>query len=109
MKRSNTPRWYTANYDKVAPGRRDEPIHVYARGGSGGRLGHFDLTPEPPVHQLDSIWLMGGQTIVTDSARFFRSRPVPRGWTNALAQRDGMPAVAFRWIEVDGPLYDEAS
>ena len=110
MKRSTDPKWYSADYDKVAPGRRDEPIHVYARGGSGGRLGSFDLTPEPAVYQLDSVWLMGGQTVVTDSARFFRSRPVPtRGWTNALAQRDGMPAVAFRWIEVEGPLYDEAS
>ena len=110
MKRSTDPKWYSADYDKVAPGRRDEPIHVYARGGSGGRLGSFDLTPEPADYQLDSVWLMGGQTVVTDSARFFRSRPVPtRGWTNALAQRDGMPAVAFRWIEVEGPLYDEAS
>jgi hypothetical protein len=108
MRRPSTPRWYSADADKVGPGRRDEPIHVYARGGSGGRLGTFDLTPEAGVHELE-FRLMGGQTIVTDSARFFRSRPVPRGWTNALAQRDGAPAVAFRWIEVDGPLYDESS
>jgi hypothetical protein len=108
MKRSAAPRWYSANADKVGPGRRDEPIHLYARGGSGGRLGAFDLTPEPGVYERE-FRLMGGQTIVTDSARFFRSRPVPRGWTNALSQRDGMPAVAFRWIEVDGPLYDESS
>jgi hypothetical protein len=108
--RSADPKWYSADYDKVFPGRRDEPVIVYARGGSGGRLGSFDLTPEPGVYQLDNIWLAGGQTVVTDSVRFFRSRPVPtRGWTNPLAQRDGMPAVAFRWIEVDGPLYDESS
>ena len=110
LKRSNTPRWYSGDTEKLSPGRRDEPIHVYARGGAGGRLGQFDVTPEPDVYQLDSLWLMGGQTLVTDSARFFRSRPVPtRGWTNPLAQRDGVPAVAFRWIEVDGPLYDESS
>ena len=108
--RSADPKWYSADYDKVSPGRRDEPIVVYARGGSGGRLGSFDLTPEAGVYQLDNVWLAGGQTVVTDSVRFFRSRPVPtRGWTNPLAQRDGMPAVAFRWIEVDGPLYDDAS
>src|SRR6185503_2845651 len=36
-------------------------------------------------------------------------RPVRWGRTNPLAQRDGLPAVAFRWMEVDGPLYDESS
>jgi hypothetical protein len=102
--------WHAANYDYVFAGRRDEPIHVYSRGGLGTRLGAFDLTPEPGVHELDNLWLLGGQTVVTDSARLFRSRPAgARGWTNPLARRDGIPAVAFRWIEVDGPLYDEAS
>jgi len=108
-KRSSVPTWYMADYDKIFPGRRDEPITVYARGGAGGRLGAFDLTPESGIHQLDEVWLAGGQTFVTDSTRFFRSRPVRWGRTNPLAQRDGLPAVAFRWMEVDGPLYDDAS
>jgi hypothetical protein len=107
---SPIPYWYMANYDHVFPGRRDEPIVVYSRGLGGARLGSFDLTPEPEIYQLDDVWLLGSQTITTDSVRFFRSRPVPtRGWTNPLAQRDGVPAVAFRWMEVEGPLYDEAS
>jgi hypothetical protein len=107
---SPIPRWYMANYDHVSPGRRDEPIVVYSRGLSGARLGAFDLTPEPHVYQLDEVWLFGSQTFTTDATRFFRSRPVPtRGWTNPLAQRDGVPAVAFRWLEVEGPLYDESS
>ena len=106
---SPIPRWYMANYDDVSPGRRDEPIVVYSRGLSGARLGAFDLNPEPHVYQLDEVWLLGSQTLTTDSTRFFRSRPVPRGWTNPLAQRDGAPAVAFRWMEVEGPLYDESS
>jgi hypothetical protein len=102
--------WHAADYDYASAGLRDEPIHVYSRGGTGVRLGGFDLTPEPGVSELDNLWLMGGQTIVTDSARLFRSRPAGnRGWTNPLARRDGIPGVAFRWIEVDGPLYDEAS
>jgi hypothetical protein len=107
---SDIPRWYMANYDHVFPGRRDEPIVVYSRGLSGARLGAFDLTPEPQVYQLDEVWLLGSQSFTTDATRFFRSRPVPtRGWTNPLAQRDGVPAVAFRWVEVEGPLYDESS
>ena len=102
--------WHSANYDYVFAGRRDEPIHVYSRGGTGVRLGEFDLTPEPAVHELDPVWLQGGQTVVTDAVRLFRSRPAGAlGWTNPLARRDGIPAVAFRWIEVEGPLYDEAS
>ena len=109
-RRPNEPRWYNPDYEKIFPGRRDEPIHVYARGSAGKLLGNFDLTPEPAVHELDSVWLTTGQILVTDSVRFFRTRPVPRnGWTNALVQRDGTPGVAFRWIEVDGPLYDESS
>jgi hypothetical protein len=106
---SDIPRWWMANYDEVSPGRRDEPIVVYSRGLSGARLGAFDLTPEPHVYQLDEVWLLGSQSLTTDATRFFRSRPVPRGWTNPIAQRDGAPAVAFRWIEVEGPLYDESS
>jgi hypothetical protein len=108
-KRSSVPTWYMAEYDNISAGRRHEPITLYARGGAGGRLGGFDLTPEPGVYQIDDLWLLGGQTFVTDSARFFRSRPVRWGRTNPLAQRDGLPAVAFRWMEVDGPLYDESS
>jgi hypothetical protein len=108
-KRSSVPTWYMADYDRIFPGRRDEPITVYARGGAGGRLGSFDLTPEPAVSELDGVWLLGGQSVVTDSSRFFRSRPVRWGRTNPLAQRDGLPAVAFRWMEVEGPLYDESS
>ena len=107
--RSNVPKWHSANYDLVSAGRRDEPINVYSRGLTGARLGSFDLTPEPGVYQLDEVWLHGSQTITTDSTRFFRSRPVPRGWTNPLSQRDGVPAVAFRWMEVEGPLYDDSS
>jgi hypothetical protein len=108
--RSDVTKWYHANYDNVSPGRRNEPIHVYSRGLTGVRLGTFDLTPEPAVYDLGEVWLLGSQMFTTDSVRLFRSRPVPtRGWTNPLAQRDGVPAVAFRWMEVEGPLYDESS
>ncbi len=108
--RSNVTKWYHANYDHVSAGRRDEPVNVYSRGLTGVRVGAFDLTPEPNVYDLGEVWLHGSQTFTTDSTRLFRSRPVPtRGWTNPLAQRDGVPAVAFRWMEVEGPIYDETS
>lgn len=106
------PNWFYPNYDDISPGRRDEPITIYAKGGTQNRrLGGFDLTPEPAVNQLDEVWLLANEFIVTDASRFYRSRPTgfQGGYTNPLAQPDGTPAVAFRWMEVEGPLYDEAS
>jgi hypothetical protein len=102
------PRWYTPNNDDVQPGRRYEPITVYSQGGpSNRRLGEFDIHPESSVQTLDEIWLVGNEYLVTDSRRFFRSRP--GNWTNPLVQRDGMPGVAFQWMEVEGPLYDAST
>jgi mono/diheme cytochrome c family protein len=106
------PLWFRPNFDDVQPGRRYEPITVYAQGGPmNRRLGGFDVKPEPSLSQLDEVWLLANEYIVTDASRFFRSRPTgfQGGYTNALAQKDGMPAVAFRWMEVEGPLYDESS
>jgi hypothetical protein len=104
------PEWYRPNFRDISPGRRYEPITIYAKGGTlNRRIGAFDITPEPGVGAVDDVWLMANDVIVTDATRFFRSRPTgtPDGYTNPLAQRDGIPAVAFRWMEVEGPLYDE--
>jgi hypothetical protein len=106
------PLWFRPNFDDISAGRRDEPIIVYAQGGPANRrVGSFDLTPEPAVQQLDDVWLIANELIVTDAARFYRSRPTgyQGGFTNPLAQPDGAPAVAFRWMEVEGPLYDDTS
>jgi hypothetical protein len=101
--------WYRPNFRKVSPGRRYEPIAIYAKGGAvNRRIGEFDLTPEPSVRSIGEVWLAENDVIAPDATRFFRSRPtgIPDGYTNPLAQRDGMPAVAFNWMEVEGPIYD---
>jgi hypothetical protein len=104
------PDWYQPNMAAVQPGRRYEPITVYSQGGlKNRRLGGFDVTPEPQVRELDDVWLLANEYLVTDASRFLRSRPtgsVAGGYTNPLAQRDGQPGVAFRWMEVEGPRYD---
>ena len=102
------PEWYRPNFRDISPGRRYEPIAIYAKGGTNRRIGEFDLTPEPAVHSIGEVWLAANDVIAPDATRFFRSRPtgIPDGYTNPLAQRDGMPAVAFRWMEVEGPIYD---
>ena len=48
---------------------------------------------------------MAGESIRPDAARFFRSRPPD--FKNPLETSEGMPAVAFRWMETEGPLADQ--
>lgn len=101
-------RWNSPDGDNVSRGRRNEPITVYAQGPIDvRRVGQFDLTPEPAVYDLGVVTLLQNEALVTDAARFFRDRPGSAG--NPLAQRDGQPAVAFRWMEVEGPLYDDST
>ncbi len=96
------------DYDKLSPGRREEPITVYTRNGlSNRRVGSFDLTPEPAVHDIGEVWLLANETLVPDASRFYRSRP--SNFINPLMQPDGAPSVAFRWMEVEGPLTDDSS
>ncbi len=107
------PKWYHPDFDLVSPGRSKEPIHIYSAGGVARPLGTFDITPEPNVYELEPAWMLANEWIITDATRFVRTRTTPtyRGvrYINPLAQKDGMPAVAFRWMEVEGPLQDEAT
>ncbi len=102
------PNKLTPNYDALSRGRRDEPITVYTRNGVlNRRVGEFDLTPEPSIHDLGEVWLVANETLVPDASRFYRSRP--NNFRNPLMQEDGCPSVAFRWMEVEGPLTDETT
>jgi mono/diheme cytochrome c family protein len=96
------------DYDRISAGRRDEPITVYTRNGvMNRRVGSFDLTPEPAVHDVGEVWLLANETLVPDASRFYRSRP--NNFRNPLMTPEGAPSVAFRWMEVEGPLYDDAT
>jgi len=102
------PNKNVGDYDRPQPGRTDEPITVYTRNGTmNRRVGEFDLTPTPAVYDVGDVWLLGNETLVPDASRFYRSRPT--NFRNPLMQEDGAPSVAFRWMEVEGPLYDEAT
>lgn len=109
--KTGTPRPPNPNvgdYDRISPGRRHEPITVYTRNGAlNRRVGEFDLQPEPAVYSVGDVWLVGNETLVPDASRFYRSRP--NNFRNPLMTPEGTPGVAFRWMEVEGPLYDEAS
>jgi hypothetical protein len=53
------------------------------------------------------VYLLPGEMILPDAARLFRSRPGFVGSPDAT--KDGMPGVAYRWLEVTGPLHPPES
>lgn len=99
-------RWWRADRERVSKGRRSEPVTIYSERPPRQlrRLGEFDFQVEPSVQELD-VWLLKGESIQPDAVRLFRSRPP--NWHNPLAEPDGVPGVAFNWLEVEGPLFDE--
>ncbi|MDB6108746.1 MAG: hypothetical protein JWR69_496 [Pedosphaera sp.] len=98
--------WMAPDFTKVAPGRRAEPVSVYSETPPRvlRKLGSFDVQPEPTVHELE-VWLLAGETIRPDAARLFRSRPPD--FKNPFQESDGMPGVAFSWMDVQGPLVEQ--
>jgi hypothetical protein len=103
------PLWHRPNVDEVWPGRRDEPMGVYAsRSGQNRPVGEFDFKPEPTVQEIE-VTLALGEAIRTDGLRLFRTRVngTDEQYVNPLARPDGMPGYAIQWMEVEGPLEDE--
>ena len=99
-------KWWRPDRANVSLGRTREPVCIYAETPPRltRKLGAFDVTPEPSLHELD-VYLRAGETVRTDAARLFRSRPP--NYRNPLAEKDGQPGVAYRWMEVEGPILDE--
>jgi hypothetical protein len=102
------PTYHRPNADEVWPGRRHEPIGIYAQSSGQSRpLAEFDFTPEPAVHEAE-VLLSAGEVIQTDGMRLFRTRVngTEEEYINPLAEKDGIPGIAFQWLEVEGPLQD---
>ncbi|MBI3882440.1 MAG: DUF1592 domain-containing protein [Verrucomicrobia bacterium] len=99
-------KWWHPDRERTFPGRRPEPVTIYSETPPRllRLLGSFDVNPDPTVRELD-VHLLAGETIRPDPARLFRSRPP--NYHNPLAERDGQPGVAFQWMEVVGPIYDQ--
>ncbi len=100
-----SPKWFIPNFDDIRPGRRSEPVTVYAEQPPRQlrRLGAFDVVPEARAHELD-VYLLAGETIRPDASRLFRSRPGEARFQNPFAEADGQPGVVYRWLEVEGPI-----
>jgi len=101
-------KWFIPDLDNISRGRRDEPVTITSEIPPRllRKLGDFDVTPEPGVHELD-VWLLAGEMIRPDAGRLFRSRPGASRWQNPLAEKDGQPGVVFRWMEVEGPIHNQ--
>ena len=97
--------WVSPDYTTISKGRRTEPITIYSDFPvrTLRRLGHFDFTPELSVQEIE-VWLKAGETIRPDAARLVRSRPPD--FQNPFLEEDGMPGVAYKWMEVEGPLIE---
>ena len=100
--------WWHPDREKTSRGRTTEPVTIYAlrRGGEKRLLGSFDVGPEPAIHEMD-VSLLPNEQILPDASRLFRSRPTFTGSPDAT--EEGMPGVAYRWLEVDGPIKSEGS
>ena len=101
--------WHRPNLDEVYPGRRNEPIGVYAEGGGQTRpIGAVDFTPRPTVSEIE-VFLLANEVVRTDGSRLFRTRVngTDEQYVNPLATEDGMPGYAIQWIEIEGPFYDD--
>ncbi len=101
--------WHRPNLDEVYPGRRNEPISVYAAGGGQTRpVGAVDFTPKSTVSEIE-VFLLAGEVVRTDASRFFRTRVngTDEQYVNPLATEDGIPGYAIQWIEIEGPFYDD--
>ena len=101
--------WHRPSLDEVYPGRRNEPIAVYASGGGQTRpVGAVDFTPKPVVQEVE-VFLRAGEVLRTDGCRLFRTRVngSDEQYVNPLATEDGMPGYAIQWVEIEGPLFDD--
>jgi hypothetical protein len=94
------------DYHSVSRAKRSEPVTIYAEVPPQNlrKLGNFYVGPDPTQADLD-VYLIKGETIRPDAARLHRSRPPDH--KNPDMGPDGGPGVAFQWMEVKGPFFDE--
>lgn len=99
-------KWWRPVREKTSIGRRSEPVAIYSVSPPRQlrKLGEFDFQIEPSIQELD-VYLLKGESIQPDAVRLFRSRPP--NFRNPLAEKDGMPGVAFSYMEADGPIHDQ--
>lgn len=103
---SGDPAWWRPDRNVAFPGKRGEPITLYALADSGDSrwLTTYNAHPDPQVVER-IVELKAGENIRPDAGRLVRTRP---GWDgNPNATDEGVPGFALNWLEVEGPLHDQ--
>ncbi|TWT54789.1 hypothetical protein Pla22_24430 [Rubripirellula amarantea] len=98
-----TQKWWLPDRNVVMPGKRSEPVTLYAHTASGESIwiGTFDSYPDPKIIERDVV-LRKGDAIRPDAGRLLRTQPGWRGNPNATSE--GVPGFAMNWLELEGPL-----
>lgn len=98
--------WMSPDFQTVTRGHAPEPVTVYSDRTPGlfRKLFSYDVGPDPTVVEKE-VWMIAGETIRPDASRLVRCRPPD--FKNPFAEDDGMPGVAWQWMEVEGPIFDE--
>lgn len=97
--------WWRPSRTVAFRGTRSEPVTLYAlsEGDDSRWLTSFDSQPDPTVIEREVV-LREGEAIRPDATRLVRTRP---GWKgNPNATKEGVPGLAFNWLEVEGPLHE---
>jgi hypothetical protein len=94
------------NYKSVSRAKHHEAVVIYAEVPPQNlrKLASFDAEADPTEAEF-TVWLNKGETIRPDAARLHRSRPPNH--KNPDETPEGIPGVAFQWMEASGPFYEE--
>ena len=95
--------WWRPDRNVAKRSTRSEPVTLYALRQSGDTrwLTTFDAHPDAGVVECE-VSLNAGEMIRPDASRLVRTRP---GWKgNPNATTNGIPGVAFHWLELEGPV-----
>jgi hypothetical protein len=107
-----TRRFKTPVNDRIYPGKRSEPIKIFSstlhepNQVSVLPIGVIEVSPEAKVYNLKA-YMEKGAMVKFDGIR------LPTPMVPALPHRtkkidpDGYPGIAFHWLEVEGPFYEQ--
>jgi len=99
--------------DRVFPGKRSEPVKVYSstlaepNTQSTLSIGLFEAPPDKPEVFDFEAYLEEGAMVQMDILRIPTPMLPALPHTIQKSDPDGYPGVAFHWLEVEGPIYED--
>ena len=106
-------RFPTPVNDRVFPGKRSEPVKIYSstlaepNTQSTLPIGVFEAPPDKPEVFEFEAFLEEGAMVQMDILRIPTPMLPALPHTIQKSDPDGYPGVAFHWLEVEGPIYED--